>query len=528
MIGWVTPYQRSFAPYELTLHSQELPSNIAGERAALFACMYAILSHCPAFLPSHREHPQWNYHLGPFMAARHKYLSERFGQLTETDQPPANCLSIDRIWWRLHGAAKRHQRNKFELERIRDHHLGLLEAHSNLLSKSIAIRQREINRHFITELTPILNGEASPEGQSPESDSRRVFSDTRFVERPRKPEMSGRAETLKKYKDEFKFALTQWDADVRTLARIRETASIYYALELQLLSERALRELAQLEQQYARSTRALVTSALVPRVRFRKAPDGRIARQASAGMVARLTARALYRLYRGPLQRMRRMLSVAGGEKSVLVVTGRATWADREASRFSGTCALVTMTELLSGNLASAIDPAFKFDLCLCELAPEQLFSLDKLANAVEPCLGPEARILGLHYHTRRTPLSLDDLRSPDGLVLRVFIDQFPRATAYLAGNLELLLSPTLGRKLLGNAWSRLKRARRLFTRSILPNAARKAHLPFRKGRADHYPNVNWPKLGTAITIELVPTARSDVYEGSSQEISKHAALCSR
>ena len=44
MVGWVTPYQRSFAPYELTLHSKELPSGIASERAALSARMNAILS----------------------------------------------------------------------------------------------------------------------------------------------------------------------------------------------------------------------------------------------------------------------------------------------------------------------------------------------------------------------------------------------------------------------------------------------------------------------------------------------------
>ena len=180
MVGWVIPYQRSFAPYQLTLHSKALPPSIAGERATLLARMNAILFYCPAFLPSHREHPQWNYHLGPFMAARHKYLSERLGQLTETDQLPADCISIDRVWWQLHGAAKRHQRNKFELERIRDHHLGFLEEQTNALSRSIAIRQKEINRHFITELTAILNGEATVKGHAPESNSWGIFSDTRI------------------------------------------------------------------------------------------------------------------------------------------------------------------------------------------------------------------------------------------------------------------------------------------------------------------------------------------------------------
>ena len=322
--------------------------------------------------------------------------------------------------------------------------------------------------------------------------------------------MGGPAETLKKYKDEFKLALTQWDGDVRTLARIRKAASIYYALELQLVDERAFHELAQLEKQYTRSTRAYVTSALVPRVRFHKAQDGQIIRRASAGFVARLTAPVLYKLYRGPLRHIRQMLGAAGnsGVNSILVVTGDGGWADREVTRLPGICALVAMTELLSGNLASAIDPAIKFDLCLCELGRGQLFSLDTLANAVRPCLKSEARILGHYWHTRRSPLSLDDLKSPDGLVLRVFIDQFPGAAAYLAGILEALPAPRFGRKLLGDARRRLQRLRRSLARSVSPIVVGKARLPFRKIKAGRYPNVTLPKLGTAITIELMPIAR--------------------
>ena len=99
------------------------------------------------------------------------------------------------------------------------------------------------------------------------------------------PTSSGGAETLKKYKDEFDLALTQWDADIKMLARIRETASIYYALELQLLNERALHELAQLEKQYALLTRAHVTSALVPRVRFRMAQDEKVSGEIRLGLL---------------------------------------------------------------------------------------------------------------------------------------------------------------------------------------------------------------------------------------------------
>ena len=81
-------------------------------------------------------------------------------------------------------------------------------------------------------------------------------------------------------------------------------------------------------------------------------------------------------------------ISVSGAN-SLLVVTGDASWADREGAHFPGTCAVVAMTELLSGNLASEIDPAIKFDLCLCELGREQLFSFDNLANAVKPAERP-------------------------------------------------------------------------------------------------------------------------------------------
>lgn len=500
MVGWVTPYQRSFAPYPLTLHAQDLPPGIAGERAALAARMNAILAHCPAFLPSHRDHPQWDYHLGPFMTARHRYLSKRLGRITETEQPPANCLPVDRIWWQLDRAAQRVQREKAALERARDRHLNLLKEEMESLSKSAAARQREINRRFVAEF-----GAGGAAGNcASENNGTRVFFDTRRHKQSDKPD--GAAETLKKYIREFEGAQTEADAKIANLAGIRDAADAYYERELQRLSERALHEQARLQSEYTRSIRAYVTSALVPRVRFRKAQDGTIAGQPAGGIAARLAARARYRLYRGPLRRLRQMADDAcgSGAGTILIVTNGGAWAEREASRFPATCAFVSITELLTGNLGCAVNPGIKFDLCLCEMTAEHIASPVKLADAVRPCLNPGARIVGLYWHTRCARLQFDSLRSSDNIALRVFTDQFSPAKSLLLPSLDALFTPKLARRLVSRAWRRLRRALGSLLR-MASGRAGKPHLPVRKAKAARLPIANSPKFGTAITIEIRP-----------------------
>lgn len=503
MIGWVTPYQRSFAPYELTLHAKELPPNVDRDRAALLALMNDILTHCPAFLPSHLEHPQWNYHLGSFMTARHSYLSRHLGQMTETQQPPANTLPIDRVWWQIDGATKRYERKKARLQHIHDHVLALLDEQANLLSKSATIRQEEIHRRFIAEASLTLK--ASAEQHS----SLNTFYDARLDDPSCETRTTDQSENLKKYTQEIEAVLTLCEERTATLSSVREIANNLYVRELEALSDRALPELAGLEKQYARSMRAYVTSAVVPRVRFRKAPDEKGANQASVGIADELAARARYRLYRRPLQRIRQVMSVVcgSGPSTILVVTGGAGWADREASRFSGTRASVTMTELLSGNLASAMDPAIRFDVCLCELSAEQLVSLDKLANAVRPCLKPSAPTLGLYWNTRQDAVALDDFRAPDGLTLRVSVDQFSARLAYLASEMERTAIRRFSWRVLCRWGGRLKRASASLMRSPFSEPARNASPLF----------TNAATLGTAITIELVPIAQPDVEYSTSQ-----------
>jgi hypothetical protein len=69
MITWVTPYQRDFLRFPLTLHAGELPVGIEDERQKLQRFIDKIVSLAPEF-PSHLDHPQWKYHRARFAKNR--------------------------------------------------------------------------------------------------------------------------------------------------------------------------------------------------------------------------------------------------------------------------------------------------------------------------------------------------------------------------------------------------------------------------------------------------------------------------
>jgi hypothetical protein len=70
MVGWVTAYQRDFAIFPLILHAADIPEVAQKARADLRAYTDSILSHTPAELPSHLNHPQWVHHAKLFQWAR--------------------------------------------------------------------------------------------------------------------------------------------------------------------------------------------------------------------------------------------------------------------------------------------------------------------------------------------------------------------------------------------------------------------------------------------------------------------------
>ena len=76
MIVFLTPYQREYLKYPLTLHAGELPADVEESRAKLKAYVDEVFAHVPNALPSHRNHPQWLYHLPGFTKSRHDSLSK--------------------------------------------------------------------------------------------------------------------------------------------------------------------------------------------------------------------------------------------------------------------------------------------------------------------------------------------------------------------------------------------------------------------------------------------------------------------
>src|SRR5262245_42500877 len=69
MVTWVTPYQRHFLNFPLTLHDRGLPPTIDDARAKLRSFVDEVMSNAPQ-LPSHIKHSQWEYHWADFQDAR--------------------------------------------------------------------------------------------------------------------------------------------------------------------------------------------------------------------------------------------------------------------------------------------------------------------------------------------------------------------------------------------------------------------------------------------------------------------------
>src|SRR5262245_27291210 len=124
MIVFLTTYQKDFARFPLTLHSTDTPPNIDSVRDKLRAYIGEVFQHLPATLPSHSDHPQWNYHRFGFLESRFKHLSSQLGMTTAQNPPPASLSEVDRAWWKFDGCKKLHAHRRDALidcmNRVRD------------------------------------------------------------------------------------------------------------------------------------------------------------------------------------------------------------------------------------------------------------------------------------------------------------------------------------------------------------------------------------------------------------------------
>lgn len=69
MVTWVTPYQKHFLNFALTLHEGDVTPGVENARNKLWAFVDQVMSNCSE-LPSHIEHSQWDFHYDAFHRGR--------------------------------------------------------------------------------------------------------------------------------------------------------------------------------------------------------------------------------------------------------------------------------------------------------------------------------------------------------------------------------------------------------------------------------------------------------------------------
>src|SRR5262249_25265155 len=263
MISWVTPYQRDFARYQLTLHADNLPANIEDGRRALRAFVDEVLSYVPADLPPHVGHPQWTYHLAGFTAARYQFLSSYLGPLTETTEPPSHLSRLDQIWWKLDGQQKRLVRRRAECVETMNHQRDLIQ--KAILEETTRARQG-IDQQFLKELT-------NTESRSP---SAKYFAQTSFDQNigsgvAQEPaNMLGPGgqwfETLRRYEDKYSSQRQKTKALEAALEAAFEAINTYYPERIRSLD----RELEKLKVEYLLKIGETAAPTAVPFLRMRR------------------------------------------------------------------------------------------------------------------------------------------------------------------------------------------------------------------------------------------------------------------
>src|SRR5262245_61868556 len=456
--SFLTAYQREMARHPLTLHSAELPANIADARAALRSFVDTVLSHVPKVLPSHLDHPQWDYHRSGFIEARHKYLSTRLGAATETSDPPAPLSEADKTWWKLDGLIKTHARRRAELNDLMERQRGAVETMLNAIEDA---RWGGIAEELVRDLHRIESGKAVDENSL---DVKRVV-DWRGKEGASALSISRTGEEPP-WVAPLKRSAQAWVAsgrDVRekkeVLARALDFIDRDHQDRLLLLDFEFAKERDALQSAYDRMVKTGVASAAVPHVAMHY--GARTSAAASGRRVLRF-ARDFYRRHYGVLPRVRplhpywaamrhlvRVVDAAtgAGAANALVVVGATTVGANVADHLPGVHARVLLSEVVGGNLAKAFSGTTEFDLCVCTLGPSELHQLMEVVKAVTPCMRKGGKIVAFHPNFTAEQIAIGDINTlqatfEDPSAGRVHYAGSQRS-ARVAERVRYLLAPT-------------------------------------------------------------------------------------
>jgi hypothetical protein len=432
MISWVTPYQKNFAHYPLTLHAGELPANIEEGRRRLSVFVNEVLSYVPADLPSHVGHPQWAYHSTGFTAARYQFLSSYLGPLTETAEPPSYLSRLDQIWWKLDGQQKRLSRRRAECVEAMKHQRELIQ--KAILAEKTRGRQ-ELDQQFLREFT-------STEARSPNN---KCFAQISFDQNidsgaPREPaNLAGLGsqwfEILRRHEDMYSSQRQKETALEATLEAALEAVNAYYPerirnidRELDKLKVEYLLQIGEIAAPTTVQFLQLRRGASIPSTDIRGSAAGRLARRLYYPLFGKWPGVTKLSPYWDALRHLHRVTerAAARGGKDVLYVGDRSNISTTLA-HLPGLHAWMSAAGLTTGNIGGTLAQPPQFDICLCDLEFADLTRFSEIHDAAQRFMRPGGTIIGFYMNADAIPLPISELAES--------LSNIPRARIYYAGS---------------------------------------------------------------------------------------------
>jgi len=393
------------------------------------------LAHVPEVLPSHLDHPQWDYHRPGFTEARHKYLSARLGSATEENEPPASLSAFDKVWWRLDGLGKAHARRRAELTALMGHQREVVAEVLRQLEEGAESGREALDERLAEALGAMRSDPYNPAGVElnrvvrcrPEAGVAAGPGPGAAGAAPEGPWVAPILHGTAAWLEAERATREKKELLGRAVDFIeRHHKDRLMRLELEYESARW-----QLQADYDRLMKRRIASAAIPHVVVRHGPQTALA-PAPAGLPVRL-ARRLYHRYYGKLPRlqplhpywaaMRHLIQVVdratqAGAANVLVVVGgpAVAVADRVADHLPGLHAQVSLSDVMQGNLIKAFSRSPELDLCICTLGAAEIDRFADLVKNVAPCMRRGGKIVGFYPNFGLAAVAIDELELLRGM----------------------------------------------------------------------------------------------------------------
>jgi hypothetical protein len=508
MMVFLTRYQREFARHPLTLHAGELTAAVDDARERLRIYVDKVLSYLPSFLPSHIHHPQWDYHLPGFIEGRHKFLSDRLGSLTETTEAPAPLPTADRIWWELDGIHKTFTRKRSELQGAKNHLLELVRREITEIDTDEVKQLGAINEEFTKELA-IVQNEYIRAGLD---NTVAIFSGIDPMARSGslgELHVSGLEALVSRYEEKLSQSNLAVSSRKKTLNQILIGIGDLCDERLHRLEVEYESKCQGLENSYRQLLQRRLLSAATPYVRLYEGPTA--VGPLEEGMILRGVKKIYQRMF-GDLPRvtqlscywasLRHLVRVvdeatARGARNVLVVGSGDGFIDGIADHVPGLHAVVSLSDLKTGNLLRAFDRPPQFDLCICKLESAELAAFSTLIGLLRPVMSKGGTIVGFHLNYDARPLTLDsawiDTISRSNDVLRCYFAGSAASARVIAKFREAANSSSRGRYSLVVFFLRLLT---IAPQALRANRAEAAIAPINSASP--------PPICTSVTIEVI------------------------